>query len=396
MHVLVVPSTYPSNQSPSTGIFFQLQARALKKMGFRVGVIAPILISLRLLPQGFFRFTQGMTVDDEEGIPIFRYYQWAWLSQIKKGNLILWENAARRLFEQYIEKYGKPDILHAHEAYLSGEFASKVKQKYGTPYILTEHSSFYARELIKNWQIPGLIDAFQNASHRVVVSPQLGRILEEKLGKVVRPWIPIPNILDPLFSDSHLLVREKPDKLFRFLNIAFMMEKKGQLDLLEAFSNKFAGVEDVVLRLGGDGPLRKHLERLSAKLGIEHKVEFLGMLNRKQVLDEMRNCDVFVLPSHTETFGVVLIEALACGKPVLSTACGGPESIINSINGLLVPPRDVASLGEGLNKMYLHRDRYDPQTIRQDCLSRYSENVIANQLSSLIRDVVQGYGKGNT
>jgi glycosyltransferase involved in cell wall biosynthesis len=393
MHILVIPSAYPSKHSPISSIFFHHQARALKRQGFKVGVIAPILISLRLLPHGLFRFGQGVVFDEEEGIPTYRYLQWAWLSQVKKGNLILWERASRRLFDLYLNRYKKPDLIHAQEAYLAGEFAAKIKREYGIPYILTEHNTMYGRGVVKNWQVPGIKDAFRNASHRVVVSPQLGKTLEMELGSDVCPWTHIPNILDPLFSNTPLVLRNRSGKPFRFLNIALMTEKKGQLDLLKAFSRSFSEIGDVELCLGGDGPLRKELQRLAIELGIEPKVRFLGMLTRKQVLKEMQDCDVFVLPSQYETFGVVLIEALACGKPVLSTACGGPESVVNSSNGLIVPPKDRAALGQGLIDMYLKRDIYDPQKIRQDCLDHYSEEVVSGQLKDLFVKVIQGSGK---
>jgi glycosyltransferase involved in cell wall biosynthesis len=331
-----------------------------------------------------------VSVENEDGIAVFRYLQWAWLSQAKKGNLLLWERAAGRIFKEYIDRYGLPDAIHAQEANFAGVFASKIKRKLGIPYILTEHSTVYARGLVKDWQIQNLRDAFRYADHRVVVSPQLGKILETKLGSDVCPWKPIPNILDPLFSDTPLLVRELPQKPFRFLNVALMTEKKGQSDLLEAFSSSFNGIEDVELRLGGDGPIREDLQRLTTKLGIESKVRFLGMLNRQQVLREMQDCDIFVLPSYIETFGVVLIEALACGKPILSTACGGPESIVNSNNGLIVSPKDIDALSKGLKQMYLTKDKYDPQKIRQECLDRYGEKVIVAQLKALFIDAIQG------
>jgi glycosyltransferase involved in cell wall biosynthesis len=396
MHILVIPTTYPSEHNQTRGIFFRDQARALKRAGFKVGVIAPILISLRHLPRGLFRFEQGKTKYDEEGIPTYRYLQWAWLSQVQKGNLFLWERAAERIFKEYIDSFGKPDIIHVHEANFAGVFASKIKREYGIPYILTEHSSSFERGLIKDWRLPFIKDAFRNASHRIFVSPQLGKTLETWLGNDVCPWTPIPNILDPLFSEEPLLRREIPGKPFRFLNIAFMREIKGQFDLLEAFSESFRGVEEFELQLGGDGPLRKELQRLTRVLGIEGKVRFLGMLEREQVLKEMQECDVFVLSSHYETFGVVLIEALACGKPVLATACGGPESIITSENGLLVPPGDIDCLASGLQKMYNSRERYDPQAIRRECLARYSEDVVVSQLSALYKDVVSGNRKGYT
>ena len=75
-------------------------------------------------------------------------------------------------------------------------------------------------------------------------------------------------------------------------------------------------------------------ERLGRRL--EQRVRLLGALSREQARDELRGCDCFVLPSRHESFGVVLAEATACGRPVISTRCGGPESIVTKENGILV------------------------------------------------------------
>jgi glycosyltransferase involved in cell wall biosynthesis len=388
MHILIIPTTYPYHYNPINGIFFCHQAKALKRAGFQVGVIAPIFRSLRLVTRGFFPFERGISFESEDGIPTYRNHQWDWLSKFGKGNHFLWERAARKLFNQYIHSYGPPDVIHAHEANYAGVFAAKLEREFGIPYVLTEHSSFYARGLIKDWQIYDIKNAFRNASHRVVVSPHLGTILEAKLGSDVHPWISIPNILDARISNNLLLGKESSGGPFRFLNIAFMTKIKGQIELLKAFAMAFMGIDDVHLRFGGDGPLRQELQRLVVELGVGDKVSFLGMLNRDQVLEEMQGCDVFVLPSHYETFGVVLIEALGCGKPVLSTACGGPESIIKPDNGLIVPPGDILALADGLKKMHKMSGTYDPHRIRKDCLARYSEEVVSGQLKDIFIDVV--------
>ena len=80
----------------------------------------------------------------------------------------------------------------------------------------------------------------------------------------------------------------------------------------------------------------------------------------------MQAADAFVLSSAYETFGVVLIEALACGKPVVSTACGGPDYIVTEENGLLVPVGDTQALGAALEQMIRTIDRYDPFRLKQD------------------------------
>jgi glycosyltransferase involved in cell wall biosynthesis len=103
------------------------------------------------------------------------------------------------------------------------------------------------------------------------------------------------------------------------------------------------------LLLAGDGPLRKQLEELALTLRGDKRIEFLGWQARHQIVKLLRGCTAFVLPSRSEPFGIAVIEALACTKPVIATRVGGiPEIIENGENGVLVEPDDANALAEAL------------------------------------------------
>jgi glycosyltransferase involved in cell wall biosynthesis len=133
------------------------------------------------------------------------------------------------------------------------------------------------------------------------------------------------------------------------LCIAQHIEKKGLDVLLHALRRLQCMNLSLKLVLVGDGPLRQQLQMLAASLGIKDKVEFLGQRGRADVVELLRGCEVFVLPSRSEPFGIAIIEALACGKPVVATSVGGiPEIIENRKNGILVEPNNPNALAEGL------------------------------------------------
>jgi glycosyltransferase involved in cell wall biosynthesis len=386
VHILIVPQAYPTAYDLVRGTFFQQQAHALKNAGHQVGVVVPQHRSLRHLRSKFFGWPKGFTYHEEEGIPVYQHYNWAWFSQVKTLHRKFWVRAGLVLFEKYIADWGKPDIIHAHVAWLAGDLALDIKRRYDIPYILTEHNTAYARGLLTRQQKIWAQSVFQYANARVVVSPELGKLVASQLGdEVVCPWHWVPNVVESRFQPAS---KPKDKTGYRFLNVALMTDKKGQKDLLRAFAEHFRGNSDVQLRLGGDGPLRVPLQRLSEELGITDQVLFLGMLSRDEVVREMQSCDAFILPSHYETFGVVLIEALACGKPVIATACGGPESIVHAQNGLLIPPKDVDALGRALVKMYKNSVNYALEEIRQDCVARFGEQAVIDQLEDLYKDVL--------
>ena len=392
MHILIIPSeAYASQESPLAGIFQQHQARALMRAGYEVGVISIQLRSFELLRNRLLGWPQGIEADSDQGIPVIRYHGWYWIPCIVRGKTWLTLRAGMRLLKRYIREHGMPDVIHAHNALYAGLLASRIKEKLDIPYVITEHSTAYARGLVSDCQVPYVREAFFNADKRLFVSSDLGRILERFLGNDVSPWHCVPNILDntfrqePRIQESDGGAREP----FRFLTIGNLSQRKGHGDLLSAFALKFREQNAVQLRIGGEGPLGKQLERQAMELGIDNQLRFLGPLDREQVRFEMKTCHAFVLPSHYETFGVVLIEALSLGKPVISTRCGGPEEIVTPKNGVLVSTKDIVGLGEAMEAMRTNINRYDNVWIQEDCVSRFGENAVVGMLSNIYSEVCQ-------
>jgi glycosyltransferase involved in cell wall biosynthesis len=141
------------------------------------------------------------------------------------------------------------------------------------------------------------------------------------------------------------------------LCVAMHNEKKGLDVLLRAFALIHDKEPSLKLMLVGDGPQRGQLEDLASTLGIAKKVEFLGLQGRTQVADLLHSCEVFVLPSRSEPFGIVLVEAMACKKPIVATTAGGiPEIIENGRNGVLVEPGDSIDLAKAIIMLLKNRE----------------------------------------
>jgi glycosyltransferase involved in cell wall biosynthesis len=112
---------------------------------------------------------------------------------------------------------------------------------------------------------------------------------------------------------------------------------------------------DAQLILGGDGPLKAELQQQVERLGITHKVIFTGSIPEADLAAYFNACDVFCLPSveQSEAFGLVQLEAMACGKPVVCTQLNNGVNVVNQagVTGLAVPVRDAASLATALNTL---------------------------------------------
>lgn len=379
LHVLLLPSWYPSSLSPHSGPFFREQALALRDAGMKVGVIAPEIVGLRAFVKAG-RPTTAIVREDDSGIPTYRKLAVPLLPQFSRRNAWFWLRAGRALFAAYVRDHGLPDLIHAHSAVYAGLLANEIGRRHDLPYVITEHLSTFAEGRLRRWLRRPVSRAFGSAAARLVVSPQLGVTLTAHFGDAFCPWQTVPNTLDLRFEQP---LDDKPPRnpgLFQFLCIGRFRTLKAQDLLIAAFARAFQGDPSVRLRLAGSGLMQPSCRALANELGVAERVDFLGDLDRDSVRRELLAADALAIPSYYETFGVVVIEALACGKPVIATRCGGPEGLIDDTNGLTVPPGDPGLLADALTRMRQQYDSYDPVILRRDCLVRYSRRAVAGQL----------------
>lgn len=388
MHVLIIPSWYPETPEDVDGIFFRLQAQALQRSGLKIGVTAPVFRSMRGKPASVVNGGYGIRSYTEENIPTYVYKSMYFFPRLPYLDRHRWVGAGWKLFERYVRDHGTPDIIHAHSMNHAGILAQQIHEKTGTPFVLTEHSSTYARKLIRNWQRPAMLQSAQQCSARIAVSKDFCRLLETEYGGL--DWQYIPNSLSPAFIRPVDLANKPKNADFTFCSVAHLNYNKGFDILLPAFAEALKTHPDLKLKIGGTGLIASQLHNLAAELGLENSVEFLGGLQNEQVLDLMFRSDAFVLASRNETFGVVFIEALSQGLPVAATRCGGPQTIINENNGILVPVGDVQALAGALVSLYENRGRYDAQTLRVDCLSEFGEEAVVKQITAVYKTILGG------
>lgn len=382
MHVLILPSWYPLNNEDLNGCFFREQVHALSRTGIQVGVIAPQFRSLR---QGVKAITGSYETEIwmDNNIPTYFKHGVFYFPKVPYLDLHRWVKAGLKLFERYIQEQGKPDVIHVHSLLLAGPLVLEIYKKYNIPYCVTEHSSTFARKLISDWQWDYLTQAANSSNFCFAVSQALASLLEKKL--LNTEWKILPNLLDNQFSKSSSLFKKK----YQFCAVARLHPNKGFDILLKAFSIVHKEKPEAKLILGGDGPERENLQKLAKILNIEEAVTFAGALPRENVRLLMAESACFVLSSHVETFGVVVIEALSQGTPVVATKCGGPESIIVSGDGILVEVADVNALAQAMKEVVENPELYDSESIRQRCLERFSEKAFTSRVMHIYKHCIK-------
>jgi glycosyltransferase involved in cell wall biosynthesis len=389
MHVLVLPSWYPTDADPLAGVFFREQVNALRQAGLDVRVAVP----QRYLSSRLYREARKVLPlierAEEDDVPVYRWsmgvgFGGRFPAALQYRISLL---AAEYSFRRYVAEQGMPELIHAHSILWGGVFAAHFKQRFDIPFVVTEHSTAYYDGVVSPFELRLSARVLAGADARTVVSPQLGEQLEAEFGAAARPWSWLPNLVERRFIPADRPRREAVCDRFVFLAIGSLVERKGYPVLLRAFAQAFPEAGDTRLRIAGDGPLRADLERLAAELGIAERVDFLGPCDRDVVLAEIQRADALAHAAPFESFGVIFVEALACGLPIVAASSGGAHAIIHPGNGILTPPDDVASLARGMLELRAKIANYDADVISRECHARFGEAAYVEHVRQLYATV---------
>lgn len=366
--ILVVPKWYPWPEQPVFGIFCREHARALATR-HDVAVLA----SLATPKPGFLLFE--LTDEVEDGLRTLRVrYRRPWFRPAAMGcQLIGMLAALRRLRREGF----KPDVVHAHvfSAALPALLLGRLSR---AAVVVTEHYTGFQRGLITGVDRWVARVAFDRADLVAPVSKELAGHLRE-IAPRARIEV-MPNVVDTdVFTAAPHGSHDPPRRL---LVVGALAQKKGHADLLDALPR----LDGVRLDVVGDGELRQELEAHAARLGLGDSVRFHGELPKEEVARMMGEADLYVLPSLNETFGCVLIEAMASGLPSVATRVGGVPEVLDESAGELVEPRDPAAFAAAVERV-LER-RFDPAALAQAAEERYGYAAFADSWTRLYGELL--------
>jgi glycosyltransferase involved in cell wall biosynthesis len=375
MRVLVIPSWYPSPEAPTAGVFIQQQVRAL------AGVAD---VAVLHVDAGSADLSPVMTVED--GAAVVR----AGIAATGlRARFFGYRRTGRAAFEALRGEWGTPDIVHVQALWPAALIARDIRRATRIPYVVTEHSEEYlahsARRLVRT---PGMVPLVlrplaRSASRMIAVS----RFLADRLVRLglARDPLVIPNVVpvtEPLPMPSgapHVIS-----------HVSIMGPAKNLDALLHAVDRLRRTRSDFILRLVGDGECRARLERLATDLDLGDHVEFAGSRSLDEVHTLLAQSAFTVVSSTHETFSVAAAESLMCGRPVLSTRCGGPEEFITPEVGRLIDAGSVDALTEGLDWMLDHFAEFDPRALHAYARDRFSPDVVARRILDVYRSVLDG------
>ncbi len=382
MRVLIVPSWYTAGPNKQLGSFFREQAKTLADRNVEV-VVADATLQGR---NGIFKSSNfRMEKFNDEGLDTYVKTSPAFgLASYPNLFVRCFYHNLEKIYKEIVKDGKRVDVLHAHSYYPAGYAAIKLGEKYNIPVVITEHSSSIVSNKITTSQINLLKECVENAAAFICVGNALRKAILEHTG-TAREVLVIPNMVDNRFVPNNDATQKEP---FFYVSIGNLIHRK-RFDLtIKSFAMCFKGQKQIKLKIIGDGELSSELKSLVDELGIASQVLFMGRLSRDEVVRELQNSHVFVLPSDFETFGVVYIEAMACGIPVIGTKNGGADDIITPTDGYLVNVDSVDELKEAIEECYRSYGTFDRTKIADSCRKRFGEERISSEIKALYDKLV--------
>ena len=378
MKVVVIPQAYPYKEKPFLTPFLKQYSLMLKEMGFEVTVLHVKQKTLRSV----FRKEEKSGVYCEEGIERYTNNSLSF-HFFKRINSLLFYAKCNSLLKKYISDKGFPDLVISHFYQYAGFSAAKICKKYGIPLIHVEHSGWLLKNRIPRFERNKLKYVLEQSRSFVCVSETLKRQIENHVSDYRYDNMEvIPNPISPIYT---FVPPTRHDDFVFFAAGNLFKAKRFDL-LIAAFSKAFDKGEKVKMLIAGSGPEHDKLVRLINRYG-ENRVFLTGPLNKQEMLQKYIGCDCFVLASEHETFGIVYREAMAVGRPVITTSHQGFNYDWDDQMGIMVPVNDENALIYALKEMFKNKETYSFESISKTCLKKYSFSNIASQYKSLINDI---------
>ncbi|MFQ5867724.1 MAG: glycosyltransferase family 4 protein [bacterium] len=297
----------------------------------------------------------------------------------------------------WLIKKEKINIVNSHWMVAQGLNGALVRKILGLPHIVTIHAAgLFA---LKRFPFGKHVARFivRNSDHMIAVSSFVKSNLDKLVSYNTKATV------CPMGINTDIFVSKDPIKLkenynirtkYILLFVGRLVEKKGIEYLIDAMKIVTKKLFDLKLLIIGSGNLEKKLKNKVNKLNLSSYVSFLGIKKHDELIDYYNICDLLILPSifdkygHTETLGMVILEAMSCGKPVIASNIGGiPESVKNGYNGLLTIPKSPADIADKIVKAFTQFDVEEMGKRARQTARRYDWEKVGKKYERLMKEI---------
>lgn len=382
-------------QGSGSGVYVANIAKSLKKKGHKTCIISPENTSkfsnikdIKLHPV-FFKFNETIENQQEFNFPCFDPHPRSSLlfcdmtdEQIEK-----YEEAFRKAIKQEIEEF-KPDIIHAQHIWIISSIASE----FNIPLVITSHGSdIMGYNWWKNFHKYAK-NATSKASKIIAISNHNADVISEIFHKDRKKIITISNGYDEkkfykeIINKKSVLRKYGINKNYKKI-VCFsgrLTENKGIDILLKAA--KIYENEHILTLIAGDGEEYKYLKELEEKLELKN-IKFLGNRNADELREIYNISNVCAVPSRQEAFGLVALEAIACGTPVVASNQGGIPDFVTKEVGKLIETENIEQLAEAINEILKKQRKYNSYKLAKYAKQSYRQDLLIDKLIEAYKSV---------
>ncbi len=374
--LLIDTSEFLTETNRNEGLFTLDQAQIIKKK-FDVDVFSPGVYSFK----DTFKKKNYKKFETINGVKIYRKYKKNLIPySFHKLNPMIASKISKislELFDEYLSNNKKPDLLHAHKIRFSAFAAYAIYKKYNIPFIITEHNSDVMRNIFPK--------SLKNLTKKIIISAKNFNTVSKlnsielkkyfKLKKINIFYNAIPQIF---IKNSKKKFLDK--KNYNFLSVTrFDLNKNIQL-LVDTFIENFSETK-AILNIVGGGKLFNYYKKYILKRKMSHKIRIMNFVDRKILVKYYQKCDCFIMPSHKETFGLSMIEALLFKNYCITSKHSGYYELKDR---KIVLPSFNSNSKEQLKKQMIKAYKKDKKfDHRKNILKYFGEESFLNQINKI-------------
>lgn len=378
-YILVLPSWYPSKLDEFNGDFNERLVNAVSNYKNQIVVYVSTKKTNKLEEVEIFRIGNIITYK-----AYFLYSKYDLVNVIKMLKLYL------SIFKLIFKEHGLPLLVHNYVFFPSGLISIYLKHRYKLKILLTEHWSIFnyhsnLNHIYKKSCYKRMLFSFILKSFDIVIS--VSKSLDESISewtKNTKNYI-LPNVVNvDFFNRRNQLTSDSP---FTFIHVSDMGLHKNVIGILNVFKKIIDNGFNVHLILVGKE--KDEISVLIKKYSLVQYVKILGELPYQKVSEAMKLSKAFILFSKYENMPCVILEALCCGLPVISSNVGGISNAINQENGILVESENEIQLEDAIYYLMNNYNQFNADKISEKAIGLYNYNNIGKQINEIYLETLK-------
>lgn len=380
--VLFITRWYPNRVDKLDGNFIENHARA-------VSLFADLAVLYVGADPTMSDKWYDCQISTEHGFPVVRvWYRNNDVSTRIHGRIIKffrYLKATRMAWLKTKKIFGIPHVNHVHIFTRPVLLAFYLRYKFGIPFLITEHSSHFVHDLPV--LLPPMKWFAQFAASQAKIITAVSKTLQDAMNSfgLHGKYRIVPNVI----FVNHQSVQQKlsPEHISMIAIGGLTDSRKNITGLINVFASIHEQIRGATLNIIRPVPDQSLYDCALATGLLHQKIFFHDYLSNEAVYELLNECSFLVVNSISETFSMAAAEALACGKPVISTRCGGPEEFINESVGMLIDINAPHQLSEALIAMCGKHRHYKPETLKAYAAANFSAEVVGRQFMEIYEEL---------